>query len=88
MVFLGEVEDKCLLFFYMKFEQKFRDILSKVLENYESIFLIDITFGANNDVKVFLDAYDQNLIIDMAIISPKPILKTASGEGSAFFLLM
>ncbi len=54
-MFLGEVEDKCLLFFYMKFEQKFRDILSKVLENYESIFLIDITFGANNDVKVFLD---------------------------------
>ena len=39
----------------MKFEQKFRDILSEVLENYESIFLIDITFSANNDVKVFLD---------------------------------
>ena len=38
--------------------------------------------------KSSIHPYDQNLTIDMAIISPKPILKTANGEGSAFFLLM
>ena len=49
------VEDKCLLFFYMKFEEKFRNILSEILENYKSLFLIELTFSSNNDVKVFLD---------------------------------
>ena len=39
----------------MKFEEKFRNILSEILDNYKSLFLIDLTFSSNNDVKVFLD---------------------------------
>tara|TARA_Y100000768_G_scaffold382154_1_gene362013 strand:- start:119 stop:583 length:465 start_codon:yes stop_codon:yes gene_type:complete len=39
----------------MKFEEKFRNILSEILENYKSLFLIELTFSSNNDVKVFLD---------------------------------
>ncbi len=78
-MFLGDVEDKCLLFFYMKFEQKFRDILSKVLENYESIFLIDITFGANNDVKVFLDG-DNGLTLKDCVSINSDIKKNLSQD--------
>ena len=78
-MFLEEVEDKRLLFFYMKFEQKFRDILSKVLENYESIFLIDITFGANNDVKVFLDG-DNGLTLKDCVSINSDIKKNLSQD--------
>ena len=39
----------------MKFEEKFRNILNDILDNYKSLFLIELTFGSNNDVKVFLD---------------------------------
>ena len=53
----------------MKFEEKFRDILSEVLENYKSIFLIELTFGANNDVKVFLDGDNGVTLKDCASIS-------------------
>ena len=44
-----------MFFFYMKFEEKFRNILSEILKNHSSLFLTEITFSANNDVKVFLD---------------------------------
>ena len=63
------VEDKCLLFFYMKFEEKFRNILSEILENYKSLFLIDLTFGSNNDVKVFLDGDNGVTLKDCASIN-------------------
>ena len=49
------IEDYSLLFFYMKFEEKFKAILTEILENYKSLFLIELLFGKNNDVKVFLD---------------------------------
>ena len=39
----------------MEFEEKFRIILSEILENHESLFLVELIFNANNDVKVFLD---------------------------------
>ncbi|MBU87163.1 MAG: ribosome assembly cofactor RimP [Flavobacteriaceae bacterium] len=53
----------------MKFEEKFRDILSEVLKNYKSIFLIDLTFNANNDVKVFLDGDNGVTLKDCASIN-------------------
>ena len=39
----------------MKFEEKFKVILTEILENYKSLFLTELLFGKNNDVKVFLD---------------------------------
>ena len=63
------VEDKCLLFFYMGFEEKFRNILSEILENYKSLFLIELTFSANNDVKVFLDGDNGVSLKDCASIN-------------------
>jgi len=63
------VEDKCLLFFYMEFEEKFRNILSEILENYSSLFLIELTFSANNDVKVFLDGDNGVSLKDCASIN-------------------
>ena len=39
----------------MKFEEKFKVILIEILENYKSLFLTELLFGKNNDVKVFLD---------------------------------
>ena len=63
------VEDKCLLFFYMEFEEKFRNILSEILENYKSLFLIELTFSANNDVKVFLDGDNGVSLKDCASIN-------------------
>ena len=43
-----------VFFFYMKFEDKFKVILIEILENYKSLFLTELLFGKNNDVKVFL----------------------------------
>ena len=63
------VEDKCLLFFYMGFEERFRNILSEILENYNSLFLIELTFSANNDVKVFLDGDNGVSLKDCASIN-------------------
>lgn len=68
-MFLVNVEDKCLLFFYMEFEEKFRNILSEILENYKSLFLIELTFSANNDVKVFLDGDNEVSLKDCASIN-------------------
>ncbi len=62
-------EDICLLFFYMKFEEKFRNILGEILKNHESLFLTEITFGANNDVKVFLDGDNGVTLKDCASIN-------------------
>ena len=53
----------------MKFEEKFRNILSEILENYKSLFLIDLTFGSNNDVKVFLDGDNGVTLKDCASIN-------------------
>ncbi len=53
----------------MKFEEKFRDILSEVLDNYKSIFLIELTFGSNNHVKVFLDGDNGVTLRDCASIN-------------------
>ena len=60
---------KCLLFFYMKFEEKFKIVLSEILDNYKSLFLIELTFGVNNDVKVFLDGDNGVTLKDCALIS-------------------
>tara|TARA_B100001250_G_C19679332_1_gene735111 strand:+ start:208 stop:672 length:465 start_codon:yes stop_codon:yes gene_type:complete len=53
----------------MKFEDKFRKILSEILENYKSLFLIELTFGENNDVKVFLDGDNGVTLKDCASIN-------------------
>ena len=53
----------------MKFEDKFRKILSEILENYKSLFLIELTFGRNNDVKVFLDGDNGVTLKDCASIN-------------------
>ena len=53
----------------MKFEEKFKIILSETLENYKSLFLIDLTIGVNNDVKVFLDGDNGVTLKDCALIS-------------------
>ena len=63
------MEDKCLLFFYMRFEEKFRNILSEILKNYKSLFIIELTFSANNDVKVFLDGDNGVSLKDCASIN-------------------
>jgi ribosome maturation factor RimP len=68
-MFLEIIEGNCLLFFYMKFEEKFRNILSEILENNKSLFLIDLTFGINNDVKVFLDGDNGVTLKDCAFIN-------------------
>ena len=38
----------------MKFEEKFKVILIEILENYKSLFLTELLFRKNNDVKFFL----------------------------------
>ena len=53
----------------MKFEEKFGNILSEILENYKSLFLIELTFGSNNDVKVFLDGDNGVTLKDCASIN-------------------
>ena len=53
----------------MKFEEKFRNILSEILENHESLFLIELTFGSNNDAKVFLDGDNGVTLKDCASIN-------------------
>jgi len=53
----------------MKFEDKFRNILSEILKNYESLFLIDLSFGSNNDAKVFLDGDNGVTLKDCASIN-------------------
>ena len=53
----------------MKFEEKFGNILSEILENYKSLFLIELTFGSNNDVKVFLDGDKGVTLKDCASIN-------------------
>ena len=53
----------------MKFEEKFRNILSEILKNYKSLFLIELTFGSNNDVKVFLDGDNGVTLKDCASIN-------------------
>ena len=68
-MFLDRWKTSGLLFFYIKFEEKFRNILSEILENYKSLFLIDLTFGSNNDVKVFLDGDNGVTLKDCASIN-------------------
>jgi ribosome maturation factor RimP len=53
----------------MEFEEKFRNILSEILENYKSLFLIELTFSVNNDVKVFLDGDNGVSLKDCASIN-------------------
>ena len=53
----------------MKFEEKFGNILSEILENYKSLFLIELTFSSNNDVKVFLDGDKGVTLKDCASIN-------------------
>ena len=53
----------------MEFEEKFRNILSEILENYKSLFLIELTFSVNNDVKVFLDGDNEVSLKDCASIN-------------------
>ncbi len=53
----------------MKFEEKFKIVLSEILDNYKSLFLIELTFGVNNDVKVFLDGDNGVTLKDCALIS-------------------
>ena len=53
----------------MKFEEKFGNILSEILENYKSLFLIELTFSVNNDVKVFLDGDNGVSLKDCASIN-------------------
>ena len=63
------VEDERLLFFYMKFEEKFRNVLSEILRNYESLFLVELAFSQKNDVKVFLDGDNGVTLKDCASIN-------------------
>ena len=63
------MEDKCLLFFYMKFEEKFKKILSEILENYKSLFLVELAFSSNNDIKVLLDGDEGVTLRDCALIN-------------------
>ena len=53
----------------MKFEEKFGNILSEILENHKSLFLIELTFGSDNDVKVFLDGDNGVTLKDCASIN-------------------
>ena len=53
----------------MEFEEKFRNILSEILENYKTLFLIELTFSANNDVRVFLDGDNGVSLKDCASIN-------------------
>ena len=53
----------------MEFEEKFRAVLSEILGNYKSLFLIELTFSANNDVKVFLDGDNGVSLKDCASIN-------------------
>ena len=53
----------------MKFEEKFKIVLSEILDNYKSLFLIELTFSANNDVKVFLDGDNGVSLKDCASIN-------------------
>ena len=53
----------------MKFEEKFRNILSEILENYKSLFLIELTFSSNNDIKVYLDGDNGVTLKDCASIN-------------------
>ena len=53
----------------MKFEEKFRNILSEILENYKSLFLIELTFSSSNDVKVYLDGDNGVTLKDCASIN-------------------
>tara|TARA_B100000941_G_C28300582_1_gene446280 strand:- start:209 stop:673 length:465 start_codon:yes stop_codon:yes gene_type:complete len=39
----------------MKFEEKFKKILSEILENHKSLFLVELVFSSKNDIKVLLD---------------------------------
>ena len=39
----------------MKFEEKFKKILSEILENHKSLFLVELAFSSKNDIKVLLD---------------------------------
>ena len=39
----------------MKFEDKFKKILSEILENHKSLFLVELAFSSKNDIKVLLD---------------------------------
>ena len=63
------MEDRCLLFFYMKFEEKFKKILSEILENYKSLFLVELAFSSNNDIKVLLDGDEGVTLRDCALIN-------------------
>ena len=74
------IEGECLLFFYMKFEEKFRNILSEILKNHSSLFLTEITFSANNDVKVFLDGDNGVTLKDCASINSKIKKKLSQDE--------
>ena len=39
----------------MIFEEKFKKILSEILENHKSLFLVELAFSSKNDIKVLLD---------------------------------
>ena len=64
----------------MKFEEKFRNILSEILKNHSSLFLTEITFSANNDVKVFLDGDNGVTLKDCASINSKIKKKLSQDE--------
>ena len=53
----------------MKFEEKFKVILTEILENYKSLFLTELLFRKNNDVKVFLDGDNGVTLKDCSSIS-------------------
>ena len=53
----------------MKFEEKFKVILIEILENYKSLFLTELLFRKNNDVKVFLDGDNGVTLKDCSSIS-------------------
>ena len=53
----------------MKFEEKFKKILSEILENHKSLFLVELAFSSKNDIKVLLDGDEGVTLRDCSSIN-------------------
>ena len=53
----------------MKFEEKFKKILSEILENHKSLFLVELAFSSKNDIKVLLDGDKGVTLRDCTLIN-------------------
>ena len=66
------------LFFYMSLRLKLENLLSEILDENPSLFLIELNIGIDNSINIILDGDNGVTLSDCIKISRKMILNTSN----------